>query len=164
VNWVSEDTTVVQLFAALLTPTIAIFGGYVAWQQWQVNRANLKERLFERRMAIFKEAQGFLTEVNLNQSYTGESLLKFTDACQRARLLFGQPVQDYLFAIRAHAIKMRRYQNERDGVPIGPEQSDLLDKEEDEQKWLSEQITPPINNHITPLVETFAPFLSFKNH
>jgi hypothetical protein len=53
----------VNLLSALLTPTIAMLGIYIAYQQWSVNRANLREKLFERRFQIFKKAQSFLSEI-----------------------------------------------------------------------------------------------------
>ncbi len=146
----------VDVLAALLTPTIALLGAYIAWQQWQVNRANLKERLFERRMAVFKEAQSFLSEIMRDAKFSEESYWKFTDTCQRARFLFGKPVQDYLLSIRERAGKMKMYQKLLDGVPVGTKRSELVKKEHIEHRWLVEQFTP--------LFDTFDPFLSFKNH
>ncbi len=44
---------------AVLTSVIALLGVWIAWQQLKTNKANLSERLFERRMEVFKGTQNF---------------------------------------------------------------------------------------------------------
>jgi len=47
-----------------LGPTIiAMIVVYIAYQQWRVNQANLREKLFERRFEVFKQTQAFLSEI-----------------------------------------------------------------------------------------------------
>ena len=70
----------VDVLAALLTPLIALLAVAIAYQQWRLNRANLRERLFDRRFELFKASQAFLSEILAKATFDDEALWRFTDA------------------------------------------------------------------------------------
>ncbi len=133
---------------------IGVFVAYIAWQQWRVNRANLREKLFDRRWQVFKESQAFLSIILRDAACTRESLADYTDTCQRSRFLFREDVSTYLFEVRERAIKMRLYQTQLEGLSVGEKRSTLVDQESDELKWLVDQLDV--------VFDKFLPYLSFK--
>jgi hypothetical protein len=152
----SSATFWVNVFQASLAPVIAVFGGYIAWQQWNVNRANLRERLFERRMEVFNGTQAFLSDILSTAKVRDESLTEFTLVCQKARFLFGKKIQTYLLDIRSRSIEMRMYQIKMNALPAGDGRSKLVDQEHDRLVWLTDQL---------PLIfDKFEPFMGFEKH
>jgi|LGOV01.1.fsa_nt_gb cytochrome oxidase assembly protein ShyY1 len=135
---------------------IAVFIAYVAYQQWQVNRANLKERLFERRMKIFSETQSYLSEILRDAKISDKSMWAFNETHQMARFLFGKEIQDYLIEIRSRSIKMNFLQKKFSALPVGDKRSALVSEEHLELVWLTDQLNV--------IFDIFEPFLSFENH
>ncbi|MGC9368302.1 MAG: hypothetical protein ACP5DX_02065 [Paracoccaceae bacterium] len=138
-----------------LGPTlVASVVAYIAFQQWRVNRATLREKLFDRRWQVFKESQAFLSEILREAKYSEESYWKFTDTCQRARFLFKDDISKYLMEIRTRAGQMRMYQKQLEGLPVGQKRSDIVEKENIELAWLADQLVP--------IFDKFKPYLSFR--
>tara|TARA_R110002072_G_scaffold260864_1_gene419469 strand:- start:564 stop:1028 length:465 start_codon:yes stop_codon:yes gene_type:complete len=143
-----------EYLRALGPLVIALFVAFIAYQQWKVNRAALREKLFDRRWQVFKETQSFLSEILREAKYEDESYWKFTDTCQRARFLFDGKVSDHMMEIGNRSTKMRMYQRRYEVLAVGDERSELIEKEHQELKWLTDQIDP--------IFELFRPYLSFK--
>ncbi|HWS89588.1 MAG TPA: hypothetical protein VN282_21630 [Pyrinomonadaceae bacterium] len=53
----------VDIFSALLTPTIALITTYIAIQQYRRERAKFRHELYDRRLAVFKAASKYLAIV-----------------------------------------------------------------------------------------------------
>ncbi|MAQ37404.1 MULTISPECIES: hypothetical protein [Thioclava] len=138
-----------------LGPTlIAGIVAYVAWQQWRVNRAALREKLFGRRWDIFRETQAFLSAILSNGKVPDDELARYFDTCQRARFLLGKELSDYLEEIRTRATKMQMHHSAREGLEPGEERSRHIDCEYDELKWLT--------NQLGEIFKKFMPYLSFS--
>lgn len=135
---------------------IAMFVGYIAYQQWQVNQASLRERLFERRFKIFKDTQIFLSHILREGRLEDSALTEFFEAPQMARFLFGNEMADYLKEIRTRAIKMHGLEKSARRAEVGPKRSEPIDKEYAEIKWL--------NGQLETIFDKFEPYLGFKHH
>ncbi|MEL6315881.1 MAG: hypothetical protein AAFQ60_17815 [Pseudomonadota bacterium] len=144
-------------FVSALGPVlIACFIACIAYQQWVVNKATLREKLFERRFEVFKETQDFLTSIAQNAAVQDDTVPSFFDAVQRSRFLFGDEIHAHLDEIKSRAIKMRMYRLKLDGVPVGDERSSLVDLEGAELLWLAEQSS--VN------FDVFGSYLSFAKN
>lgn len=142
-------------YVSAIGPTmIACLVAFIAFQQWRINRATLREKLFEKRWQVFKESQSFLSEILREAKFEQESYWQFTDTCQRARFLFDTKTHQHLLEIRTRAVKLRLYQKQYETLPVGPERSALVEKEHDELVWLTDQLDP--------LFDMFLPFISFQ--
>ena len=140
-----------------LGPTIiAVFVAYIAYQQWRVNQASLRERLFERRIAVFKQTQTFLSEILRDAKCSDDNLLNFHDTPQIARFLFDKKMSDYLSEVRKRALKLRFYSAKLEALPVGDERSKMVDLEGEELKWLTDQLAV--------IFERFEPYLNFSKH
>ena len=94
----------VDVLQAALTPTIAIVAVYIAYQQWRTNQANLRERLFERRMEIFQTAEEAISAVLREGMQDEDSQWKLVEAGSKSRFLFGAEVQQFLEEVRKNII------------------------------------------------------------
>ncbi|KQI72041.1 hypothetical protein AN191_07755 [Loktanella sp. 5RATIMAR09] len=144
-------------YVKALGPTlIALFVAYVAFQQWKVNQATLRERLFERRMAVFAQTQTLLSSILRSAKCDDDALANFHSAPQVARFLFEKDLANYLEKIRRSALAMRLAQTKYDGLPVGEERSKHVDAEHKELAWLTEQLDC--------IFVHFQPYLGFSNH
>ena len=55
----------VDVLSALLTPTIAFLGIFIAFRQWRLARENFKEKLFDRRFELYNLAIDLYLETYL---------------------------------------------------------------------------------------------------
>ena len=140
----------------LATPIIAMAVVYIAYQQYVVSQATLREKLFERRFSVFKDTQYFLSEILREAKFSDESYSKLVDAGQRARFLFGKPMREYLEGIRAHASKMQMYQRQLVALPVGDERSENARLQAGELTWLT--------NQLNVIFDKFEPYLGFEKH
>jgi hypothetical protein len=53
----------VELFAALLTPVIAIVMTYIAIQQYRANKIKLRHDLYDRRLLLYNAVAEFLAHI-----------------------------------------------------------------------------------------------------
>jgi hypothetical protein len=52
----------IEIFSALLTPTIAVITTFIAIQQYRNNRLKQRLDLYERRMAIYKAVTAYISD------------------------------------------------------------------------------------------------------
>ncbi len=140
-----------------LGPTIiAMIVVYIAYQQWRVNQANLREKLFERRFEVFKQTQAFLSEIFREAKLNDSNLENFHNAPQVARFLFDKKLSGYLLDIRSHALKMRMYARKHNDLEVGEKRSELVEQEHVELEWLTDQLNV--------IFDKFEPYLGFQDH
>lgn len=84
------------VLAALLTPTIAVFGAVIAYRQSTTARNKLKLDLFERRDVVYRATRDVLALGALMGRIDDEDLTKFIQGSSGAQWLFGPEVTYYL--------------------------------------------------------------------
>lgn len=67
----------ISILQGLLTPTMAAFGGYIAWQQWKTEQNKLRLDLFDRRFLVFQALRDFMSEVRSRGRVSDRSLFEF---------------------------------------------------------------------------------------
>lgn len=85
----------VEILSALLTPTIAIAGGIIAWLQWQTNERKRTQELFDRRYEFYKRALGAYEEFHSDKNGSTEPW-EFDYFYTEAGFLFGDDIVDHL--------------------------------------------------------------------
>ena len=145
----------VDILGKLSTPLIAIFVAYVAYQQWQTNRGNLKERLFDRRMEVFEKFQAGLVEGTLDVP-PPELTNQLSATAMKARFLFGEEIQALIHEAAERTLKIRQLER-RIARPTDNETfQDLSDKIDGHRDWLHQTRSS--------VFTTFAPYLEFSKH
>lgn len=147
---------IVGMISGLVTTAIAVIVAIIAWQNWETNRAVLREKLFDRRFQVFRETQEFLSEIMRDAKFTSESFWKYTDTCQRARFLLGRPAANFLLEIRRRANQMNYHQTMVDSPTVGAERPKHISDQHEHLVWLVAQLDL--------LFDHFEPFLGFEKH
>ncbi len=84
-----------QISSGLLTPLIAIFGAYIAWQQWNLGRSKLKLELFDRRFALYKAIQHPVLHVLHTGSMDDKTYFKFRSEIGDAKWMLNEEIYKY---------------------------------------------------------------------
>lgn len=94
------------VLSGLLTPTIACFVAYIAWQQHRTARDKLRLDLFDRRYAIYRGLMKLFSQVNAYRTVTDDALSAFWSDTGQKRFLFGKDVRDYMDEVHAKAVDL----------------------------------------------------------
>jgi hypothetical protein len=87
-----QQSDLVKLSSALLTPIVALLGVLIAFVQLNTARRKLKFDLFEKRLEIFRTADKSLSFAIFGQSLTQEEKLLFWQAVKNAKWLFNEEI------------------------------------------------------------------------
>lgn len=147
-----ELTTVL---AALLTPTIAVLGAYIAYRQWRTARNKLKLDLFDRRLAVYDGAVHLIGSIVTSGRMKDEADWKFLTDTKAAKWLFDESVSDYLEnKLRLKALDLQVLQAELEGLQ-GKDRSENIRKQAELKNWLGAQFKV--------LDEKFAPYIRVQH-
>jgi len=142
--------------AALLTPTIAVFGASIAYRQWRTAQNKLKLDLFERRLSVYESARDYLASVFTSGKTSQEAEFKFLSGTRGAKWLFDDAIVQYLDKVLWQKIcELGCIQSELEGLPVGEERSRKVHASADIKKWMVEQTSV--------LDEKFSPYLSLRH-
>jgi hypothetical protein len=140
---------------AVPTSTVLI-AGIVAWtgfQQHRLAREKFKLDMFDRRFAVYKGTQKFLTTILVKGGMELEQLFEFRRDTQDATFLFGPEIPAYLERLDEQAIEMRSLALKFQPLPSGSERNELVEKE---TKLLTGRV-----DELPRLKHVFAPYLRF---
>lgn len=134
----APDRNWVDVLSALLTPTIAIFGIYIALQQWLTNRKRLKLELFERRYEVFEKIKQFIANILTSGRVEEGADIQFLRDTKAALFLFDEKIVElttemYKKAIRLHALEA----TER---TAGDNLEANLNKQDEIKQWYKDQL------------------------
>ena len=137
---------VIELLQALLTPVVAIATTYIAYQQYRIRRDEKSLAMYDRRLAVFKNAIGILDRIRAGDALVTEDALSWATSVAEAEFLFGSEVQallDPLFdAVHDYAMAS-------EPVSLGAKQYDTVCAE----------AAIHVEFFRRPLLETFSPYL-----
>ncbi|MEH1837574.1 MAG: hypothetical protein V7L20_02135 [Nostoc sp.] len=86
-------------FIKAFTP-ITCITAYIAYQQYQINRQQLRKNLSDKRLQIYVSAMALVTSVKMNSTeIIQEKIKSFLPGLFEAEFLFGKEVNDKLTAI-----------------------------------------------------------------
>ncbi|MCE8016133.1 hypothetical protein HOP62_08590 [Halomonas sp. MCCC 1A17488] len=141
VHVMQPDRDWVDYLAALLVPMIAIVGAFIAWQQWRINRARLKNELFDRRYEQFCVVRDFIGSIMTSGKSTFEEQRKYLVGTRGMRFLFDKKIAEYVDEnIWAPAIDLECLESELQGLPVGGERSANVRKQRDLKQKLHEEL------------------------
>jgi hypothetical protein len=119
----------VDVLSALLVPTIAIVGVFIAYQQYQINKQRLRHETYERRLAVYKTVQRYLSIIMRDRQTNYKNALKFSIEASEATFLFDNSVQKlvdeiYKKSVMMIAIHETMYPSDGEqGLPVGKERN-----------------------------------------
>lgn len=136
--------------SALLTPTIAVLGAYIAYRQWRLSQNKLKLDLFDRRFAVYDAARKLLASILTSGKADDKEVFEFMVATREAKWLLSEEVAKYLEEqFYRNAIALQTLDAERTGFGVGDErtksvrkQSEIRQRFADQYKVLDEHFSP----------------------
>lgn len=127
---------------ALITPTVAALGLWIALQQLQTARSKLKLDLFDRRIAVYQSIMEFIGSILTTGKVKEEERFKYLQATRDARWLFGDEIVSYIDVdIHKRAVELQYLNGELHGVPVSDERSSNVRKQSELKKWFNEQFS-----------------------
>lgn len=140
------DTSWIDVLSALLIPAIAVVGVYIAVQQYRINKQRLRHETYERRLAIYKCVQRYLSEIMRDGKTSYERALQFYQDASEAAFLFDESVQNKIDEIYDKSIKMisaheKMYPSDGlPGLPVGEERSSVAEENSELLGWHTDQL------------------------
>ncbi|MFC3110863.1 hypothetical protein ACFQAT_28395 [Undibacterium arcticum] len=93
--------------SALLTPTVALFGAYIAYQQWRLNHHKLKLDLFEKRWKIYSATHDAMAVfINGSEDDRREYFVEFQRRIMDARFLCSENTVKFLESVRDRIFRL----------------------------------------------------------
>jgi hypothetical protein len=135
------ESSWIDILSALLVPLIAIVGAYIAYQQYRTNRQRLRHETYERRLAVYKSVQRYLSEILRDGRTTYDRALQFYSEASEEAFLFDDSVQGkidelYKKSIDMAAVHEKLYPSDgSSGLPVGEERSRISNEMSELLKW-----------------------------
>jgi hypothetical protein len=92
----------IQILSAMLTPTIAIAGGVIAWLQWRTAERRRKQDLFEKRWEFFKRARKVYEQGPRAPDGYVYHAEDFQYLAEEATFLFGPDIEALIWSFGGH--------------------------------------------------------------
>lgn len=142
-----------QILSALLMPTIAVFGSLLAYKQWKTSQKKLKMDLFEKRYSIYKATNEFILSSMGCGQVDDKHLFKFRSATKEAKWILNSDIATYLDEqIWSEAIDLQTLKAELEGMPVGSERTENVQKQR--------EVKDNLQSQIKILDKKFSPFLT----
>lgn len=126
--------------SALLTPTVAVLGSFIAYRQWRLAQNKLKFDLFDRRLTVYEAARTLLSSIMTSGKAKDEEVFKFMVATREAKWLFNEFIAEYLDKQLYHkALDLQTLEAELEGVPVGEERTKNVRTQAEIKKWFMAQ-------------------------
>ena len=133
------DQSWVEILSALLTPSLAFFGIFLAYQQWKINKRRFRHETYEKRLEIYK-----ITNTHLSKAFstiiTNEDAINFKFETTEAAFLFDDDVINYLDEIYKKSIDLATAQDNIKILVDDSQRSESIAKKTELVLWHAEQI------------------------
>ena len=142
----TSDSSWIDILSALLVPIIAVVGVYIAYQQYRINVQRLRHETYERRLAVYKCVQRYLSEILRDAKTTYARALQFNSDASEAAFLFDNSVQKKIDEIYKKSLDMiftheKMYPSDGStGLPVGEERTKVAEENIKLVKWHFEQL------------------------
>ncbi len=146
IDSIATTSNWIDILSALLVPTIAVAGIYIANQQYRVNQQRLKHKLYERRLVIFKHMKTYLSEIFRSGKVTYDRAMKFNYDVAEATFLFDENIDNRIKEIYTKSIKMASLQSQiydEYGISClaaGDERTRIVNEQTELLIWLTNQL------------------------
>jgi len=149
------DANSLQTIGTFGTYLIAAIVAWIAIQQYYLARAKFKLDLFEKRFAVYKATQKFLSAIMGDPNIQWDRAVEFLRDKQDSVFLFDDETVNYLDSLYKKAVDMIDLKDDYDPLPSGTERTDLVKRKSELRKQLTEELPK--------LKDVFRPYLQFKN-
>jgi hypothetical protein len=143
-----------EIYISTIMVLVAAIVAWTNYQQHLLTKEKFKLDLFEKRFAVYKGVQRFLTHILTEGKLDLDKLFEFRRDTQDAVFLFSEDIPQYLGSIDRKALDMRTKAEQYKDLPVGEERSNLC---KEESRLLRELL-----DELPILKDVFAPYLKFR--
>ncbi len=140
-------------YLTIIATLIATIVAWTGYQQHLLTKERLKLDLFEKRFAVYKGVQRFLSVILSNATYSLDEFFEFRRDTQDGTFLFGKDIPKYISEIDSKALKMKAKAEEFKDLPKGEKRTELVKQEI--------QLLSELTDELPKLKDVFAPYLRF---
>ena len=144
----------VEYVFTILTIINALFVTFVIFMQYKLSKDKFKLDLFDKRYAVYKGTQKFLSKILKEAKIEIKDIFEFRGDTQDAVFLFEEDIPVYLKTIDGKALGLWEKQQSLEGIPKGEERSRICREISEFERWLTSQL-PELKNE-------FKPYLGFR--
>jgi hypothetical protein len=143
---------IVKLTPAVVTVVVGGVGAYIAHLQYRLNSDRLRLDLSSKRQEAYDLLQKFFHFVFRDGQVKQEALAALIEARSKSRFLFGADINDHFEelwgnAVDAHTLHLQMYPGHGEGLPVGPERSQVAMDHMEKIKWLLAQMNQSDNRY-----------------
>ena len=131
----------VDILSALLVPTLAVFGLYIAFCQHRINKQRLRHETYERRLQIYKIIQTFLLDILRDSKTDFTSASKFYVDTSEAAFLFDQEVSNFIDKVYEKSIKMIKNDELYTESPSVGKKRYSGEQHQEDMKWFTDEFS-----------------------
>lgn len=133
------DKDWIDLLSALLTPTVAAIGIYIAYQQRVLNQNRLKHELFEKRYEVYERIGAFISSILTSGSVKPGSDMEFLRDTKAVTLLFDSNIKSFTSEVYKKAVDLHCFEAELEGL-VGEERKANIKKQRMIKDWYMEKL------------------------
>ena len=136
---IPPDKDWIDLLSALLTPTVAAIGIYIAYQQRLINQNRLKHELFDKRYEVYERIGEFISSILTTGTVRAGSDLEFLRDTKAVTLLFDTDIKQFTSEIYEKAVHLHCLESELEGM-VSEERKINIEKQREIKNWYTEQL------------------------
>lgn len=136
-----SNTTLVDIFSAILTPLVAVFLAYIALQQLRTNKEKLKLDKFDKRFEIYEATKKYLSKISADGDVKSDDLADFGIETSKSYFLFGNDIEEYLRELYSRGVDLNYTQKKlRSDRMSQAVRNEVIEKDHEAFTWLTGQL------------------------
>ena len=129
----------VDILSALLTPTIVLLGGYIAWQQSRTNRNRLKLELFDKRYKVYENIRKFIASILISARVEQGQCIEFLRDTKSLGFLFDDKIEKLTKEMYEKASRLHLLNKTAEGR-TGDQIQNNLNQRKEIMEWFAQQL------------------------
>ncbi|MGP1358171.1 hypothetical protein [Roseicyclus sp.] len=142
-----------EWLSALGPAIIAAIVAFIAYRQWRLAQETLREKLFDRRLALFKDVHLITSELLQIGDPERTAVYRLQAAWQTSKFLFGPEISDYIQKLIDSVIELQSLEAEYEASSANGDFERIRQALASKKVWLFAQPSR--------MFEVFAPYLQF---
>jgi len=140
------EANFVQTVSSWLVPVLAILTGYIALQQFRVNRQRFLFESYEKRLQVYNAVQNHLYDIQTNGKTDFEKIREYQNSTFQAGFLFDKVVENKIEEIFKKSVEMNSFHEQlyprigNRGLEVGDLRTKISSEEKKLVDWHCEQI------------------------
>lgn len=129
-----------QFLTSSFVPFISIIAVYIAYQQYYMNKLQVKLHIYDKRYEVYEKVREFIASV-CQCSVSNEEALEFYRGTRQALFLYGQEIDSYILKLYNNNKDLNYYDNKINDDVLGESELEkLVNKRMKLHDWFANQL------------------------